>query len=58
MWSGQVDVCELYGSESKAQVYGHLHNVFEQDCMASVGRLNVMFVQLGRLLCPDIVHFY
>lgn len=32
-----VDVRELFGSESKSQVYGHLHNLLQKDSMHNLG---------------------
>ena len=35
-----VDVKELFGSESKAQVYAHLHNLLSNTVMQSIGELH------------------
>ena len=33
-----VDVKEIYGSESKSQVYAHLHNLFENLSMGATSK--------------------
>lgn len=42
-----VDVKELYGSESKSQVYAHLHELLSKDEMTDIGR------QIYKLLVVD-----
>lgn len=32
-----VDIKELYGSESKSQVYAHLHELLSKDEMSAIG---------------------
>ena len=32
-----VDIKELFGSESKTQVYAHLHNLWEKTSMNAIG---------------------
>ena len=34
-----VDMEELFGSEGKAQVYGHLYSVLEKDEMKNTGNM-------------------
>ena len=33
-----MDIKELFGSESKSQVYAHLHELLSKDEMTAVGR--------------------
>ena len=42
-----VDVKELYGSESKSQVYAHLHELLSKDEMTDIGK------QVYKLLVVD-----
>lgn len=39
-----VDIKELYGSESKSQVYAHLHELLSKDEMTAIGRQILPFV--------------
>lgn len=34
-----VDVKEIFGSESKSQVYAHIHNLFESPSMDETSKL-------------------
>ena len=38
-----VDVKELFGSESKSQVYAHLHNLLEKTSMDTTGECLFFF---------------
>ena len=33
-----IDIKELFGSESKSQVYGHLHDLLERDSLKHCGK--------------------
>lgn len=42
-----VDIKELYGSESKNQVYAHLHELLSKDEMTAIGRQTYIYLLLG-----------
>ena len=42
-----VDIKELYGSESKSQVYAHLYELLSKDEMTAIGTQSYIYLLLG-----------
>jgi hypothetical protein len=53
-----IGVRELFGSESKSQVYGHLHSLFYNGKLEDVGTEKVKFIFWNKLYltCPFVLY--
>ena len=53
-----IGVRELFGSENKSQVYGHLHSLFYNGKLEHVGMEKVKFICWNKLylMCPFIIY--